>query len=153
MAKLQKATLDPSKISGYCGRLKCCLRYEDHTYRDLSRRLPKKRTRVKTAHGEGIVVDVQILTQLVSIKADDGTVFAVPVEEIEILQQPPQPDRLRQAPSNRELDSGEQDKDDDFDDEDADLPDEAGDLGDAEQNKQDEQDEPDIDNQIDNPEQ
>ena len=88
MAKLQKATLDPSKISGYCGRLKCCLRYEDHTYRDLVRRLPRKRTRVKTAHGEGIVVDAQILTQLVSIKKDDGTVFAVPVDEIEILQPP-----------------------------------------------------------------
>jgi cell fate regulator YaaT (PSP1 superfamily) len=96
MAKLQKATLDPAKISGYCGRLKCCLRYEDHTYRDLVKRLPRKRTRVKTAHGEGIVVDAQILTQLVSIKADDGTVFAVPVEEIEIIQMPqqgPVPDR------------------------------------------------------------
>jgi cell fate regulator YaaT (PSP1 superfamily) len=89
MAKLQKATLDPSKISGYCGRLKCCLRYEDHTYRDLVRRLPRRKTRVKTAHGEGIVVDAQILTQIVSIRTDDGTVFAVPVEEIEIIQPPP----------------------------------------------------------------
>ena len=88
MAKLQKATLDPSKISGYCGRLKCCLRYEDHTYRDLNRRLPKRRCRVRTPQGEGIVIDAQVLTQLVSIKADDGTVFAVSVEEIEILLQP-----------------------------------------------------------------
>ena len=150
MAKLQKATLDPSKISGYCGRLKCCLRYEDHTYRDLSRRLPKKRTRVKTAHGEGIVIDVQILTQLVTIKADDGTVFAVPVEEIEILQQPTRPDRAKQAPSDRGADADEQDYDDDFEGEDADLPDEAGDLGDAEQDKQDE---PDRDNEPDNLEQ
>jgi cell fate regulator YaaT (PSP1 superfamily) len=88
MAKLQKATLDPSKISGYCGRLKCCLRYEDHTYRELAKRLPRKRTRVKTSHGEGIVVDTQVLTQLVSIKTDDGTVLAVPVEEIEIIELP-----------------------------------------------------------------
>jgi len=88
MAKLQKATLDPSKISGYCGRLKCCLRYEDHTYRELVRRLPRKRTRVKTSQGEGFVVDAQVLTQLVSIRADDGTVFAVPVDEIEIIQLP-----------------------------------------------------------------
>jgi len=88
MAKLQKATLDPSKISGYCGRLKCCLRYEDHTYRELAKRLPKKKSRVRTSHGEGIVIDCQILTQLVSVKTDDGTVFAVPVEEIEIIQQP-----------------------------------------------------------------
>jgi len=98
MAKLQKATLDPAKISGYCGRLKCCLRYEDHTYRELVKRLPRKRMRVKTSHGEGTVVDTQILTQLVSIRTDDGTVFAVPVEEIEILQQQPtQPDSGRQA--------------------------------------------------------
>jgi cell fate regulator YaaT (PSP1 superfamily) len=88
MAKLQKATLDPSKISGYCGRLKCCLRYEDHTYRDLAKRLPHKKARVKTSQGEGIVIDAQVLTQLVSIRADDGNVFAVPVEDVQILQQP-----------------------------------------------------------------
>jgi len=95
MAKLQKATLDPSKISGYCGRLKCCLRYEDHTYRELAKRLPRRKARVKTAQGEGIVVDTQVLTQLVSIRTDDGTVFAVPVEEIQIIAQPagkPEPD-------------------------------------------------------------
>jgi cell fate regulator YaaT (PSP1 superfamily) len=150
MAKLQKATLDPSKISGYCGRLKCCLRYEDHTYRDLSRRLPKKRTRVKTAHGEGIVVDVQILTQLVTIRADDGTVFAVPVEEIEILQLPPRPERTVDTAPSHKLETDERSYGDDFDDEDADLPDEAPDLGDAEE---DEQDEPAGDNETDNTEQ
>lgn len=88
MAKLQKATLDPAKISGYCGRLKCCLRYEDHTYRDLARKLPRKKSRVKTSQGEGIVIDAQVLTQLVTIRTDDGTVFAVPIEEVEILQMP-----------------------------------------------------------------
>jgi cell fate regulator YaaT (PSP1 superfamily) len=102
MAKLQKATLDPAKISGYCGRLKCCLRYEDHTYRDLVKRLPRKRTRVKTPHGEGTVVDTQILTQLVSIRTDDGNVFAVPVEEIEIIQSPPgQPDFDKQGETDQ----------------------------------------------------
>jgi cell fate regulator YaaT (PSP1 superfamily) len=117
MAKLQKATLDPAKISGYCGRLKCCLRYEDHTYRELSRRLPRKRTRVKTSHGEGIVVNTQILTQLVSIKSDDGKVFAVPVEEIEILELPSrQPDREKPDKSTEEQVS-EESNFDDFDDE------------------------------------
>ncbi|MHC4337639.1 MAG: PSP1 domain-containing protein [Planctomycetota bacterium] len=57
MAKMQKATLDPAKISGYCGRLKCCLRYEDKTYTELKERLPKKNTKVKTARGEGKVVE------------------------------------------------------------------------------------------------
>lgn len=114
MAKLQKATLDPSKISGYCGRLKCCLRYEDHTYRELVRKLPRKRTRVRTAHGEGYVVDVQVLTQLVSIKADDGTVFAVPVDEIEIIQLPTGQPKMEKAglPEEQEQFADEENIDD-----------------------------------------
>jgi cell fate regulator YaaT (PSP1 superfamily) len=85
MAKMQKATLDPSKISGYCGRLKCCLRYEDKTYTELKKNLPKKNSIVKTKYGQGKVVDTQILTQLVMIEHDDGTKIAVPVEELEII--------------------------------------------------------------------
>src|SRR4030042_1449603 len=85
MAKLQKATLDPSKISGYCGRLKCCLRYEDITYTELKKNLPKKNTIVKSKDGQGKVVDTHILTQLVMIEQADGTKIAVPVEEIEII--------------------------------------------------------------------
>ena len=85
MAKMQKATLDPAKISGYCGRLKCCLRYEDDNYTDLKKRLPKKNARVKTKKGEGKVVDTQILTQLVMIEYQSGERIAAPVEEIEII--------------------------------------------------------------------
>jgi cell fate regulator YaaT (PSP1 superfamily) len=85
MAKMQKATLDPAKISGYCGRLKCCLRYEDDTYTDLKKRLPKKNTRVKTKQGQGKVVDTQILTQLVMIEYQSGERIAAPVEEVEII--------------------------------------------------------------------
>ena len=85
MAKMQKATLDPAKISGYCGRLKCCLRYEDETYTDLKKRLPKKNTKVKTKHGQGKVVDTQILTQLVMVEYQSGERIATPVEEIEII--------------------------------------------------------------------
>ena len=85
MAKMQKATLDPSKISGYCGRLKCCLRYEDKTYTELKKNLPKKNAAVKTNHGKGKVIDTHILTQLVMVEHDDGTKVAVPVEEIELI--------------------------------------------------------------------
>ena len=85
MAKLQKATLDPSKISGHCGRLKCCLRYEDDTYRDLKERLPKKNALVKTPHGEGKVVGVQILTQLVVVQDERGDREVFPVEEIQVI--------------------------------------------------------------------
>jgi len=85
MAKMQKATLDPAKISGYCGRLKCCLRYEDETYTDLKKRLPKKNTRVQTQKGQGRVVDTQILTQLVMVEYESGEKIATPVEDIEII--------------------------------------------------------------------
>jgi cell fate regulator YaaT (PSP1 superfamily) len=87
MAKMQKATLDPAKISGYCGRLKCCLRYEDKNYTELKKRLPKKNTRVKTEQGRGKVVDTQILTQLVMVEYESGERKAVGVDDIEILPQ------------------------------------------------------------------
>jgi cell fate regulator YaaT (PSP1 superfamily) len=85
MAKMQKATLDPSKISGYCGRLKCCLRYEDKTYTELKKNLPKKNTKVRTKHGEGKVVDTQILTQLVVVEYESGEKAALGVDEIEVI--------------------------------------------------------------------
>jgi cell fate regulator YaaT (PSP1 superfamily) len=82
-AKVQKATLDPAKISGRCGRLMCCLRYEDETYEDLRKRLPRKHSRVRTANGEAWVLDGQILTQLVLVEYDNGNQAAVPMESIE----------------------------------------------------------------------
>ncbi len=88
MAKMQKATLDPSKISGYCGRLKCCLRYEDKTYTELKKRLPKKSAKVKTKYGEGKVIDTQILTQLVMVELSDGQKISVAFEELEVLSSP-----------------------------------------------------------------
>lgn len=82
-AKTQKATLDPLKISGRCGRLMCCLRYEDETYDDLKKRLPHRKTRVGTPDGPGIVLDSKILVQLVLVKLEeDGRQVAVPVEEL-----------------------------------------------------------------------
>ncbi len=82
MAKMQKATLDPSKISGRCGRLMCCLRYEDDSYRDLKKRLPKKSIWVRTEELIGKVVDVQILTQLVKLQLPDRTFAVIANEEI-----------------------------------------------------------------------
>ena len=87
MAKMQKATLDPAKISGYCGRLKCCLRYEDKTYTELKKRLPKKNATVQTKQGRGRVIDTQILTQLVVVEYESGERKAVGVDEIEVVPQ------------------------------------------------------------------
>ena len=82
-AKQQKATLDPLKISGRCGRLMCCLRYEDQTYKQLKANLPHRKTRVGTADGPGIVIDGKILTQLVLVELDHShNRIAVPLEEL-----------------------------------------------------------------------
>ena len=82
-AKQQKQTLDPKKISGRCGRLMCCLRYEDQTYRELKKNLPHKKTRVGTAEGPGLVLDGKILTQLVMVELEhDKRRIAVPIEEL-----------------------------------------------------------------------
>ncbi|MEN6662571.1 MAG: regulatory iron-sulfur-containing complex subunit RicT [Phycisphaerae bacterium] len=82
MAKTQKASLDPTKISGRCGRLMCCMRYEDDTYEDLRKLLPKRKTFVRTAEVFGKVLDGQILSQMVLLALPDGTQLAVPNESI-----------------------------------------------------------------------
>ena len=85
-AKVQKATLDPAKISGRCGRLMCCLRYEDKTYEDLRKCLPNRQSRVMTEDGIGTVLSTQILTQLALVKVDDALqAAAYPIENIRVL--------------------------------------------------------------------
>jgi len=81
MAKNQKATLDPSKISGRCGRLMCCLRFEDATYEELRRELPPRDARVRTPEGEGRVMDHDILRQLVKVEMDDDRQLVMPVRQ------------------------------------------------------------------------
>jgi cell fate regulator YaaT (PSP1 superfamily) len=96
-AKQQKATLDPLKISGRCGRLMCCLRYEDTTYRELKANLPHRKTRVGTLEGPGIVLSGQILTQLVLVRLEaDDREIAVPVEELMDPDECPAPGEYRQ---------------------------------------------------------
>ncbi|MEX0886142.1 MAG: regulatory iron-sulfur-containing complex subunit RicT [Phycisphaeraceae bacterium] len=85
-AKVQKATLDPLKISGRCGRLMCCLRYEDETYEDLRKRLPHRKTLVETQDGPGEVLDTQILTQLVLVRVGHAPPQAYPLEEVRVLE-------------------------------------------------------------------
>ncbi len=82
MAKVQKATLDPGQVSGRCGRLKCCLRFEHIGYEELDKLLPRNGKRIETQHGDGVVINRQILTQLVQIRTDDDKIIAVVVEDI-----------------------------------------------------------------------
>jgi cell fate regulator YaaT (PSP1 superfamily) len=71
MAKLQKATLDPAKISGRCGRLKCCLRYEYDTYEELQRELPPPGSQIVTESGRATVLHQEILSQQLLIQTED----------------------------------------------------------------------------------
>ena len=98
MAKLQKSTLDPSKVSGRCGRLRCCLRYEHFGYEELAGRLPRLGSRVATDDGEATVIDRQILTQLVMVRTDDNRIFSVPLDEIRAFDLPLPPPMPPPAP-------------------------------------------------------
>lgn len=72
MAKLQKATLDPNKISGRCGRLKCCLRYEYDTYEDHRRELPPIGATVITKNGTARVLSQELLAKKLVVVFEDG---------------------------------------------------------------------------------
>ena len=72
MAKLQKATLDPNKISGRCGRLKCCLRYEYDTYEQHRRELPPIGAMVITKNGTGKVISQELLARKLVVVFQDG---------------------------------------------------------------------------------
>jgi cell fate regulator YaaT (PSP1 superfamily) len=71
MAKLQKATLDPTKISGRCGRLKCCLRYEYDTYEQLQKDLPPVGADVITSGGRARVLAQEILASQLLVETED----------------------------------------------------------------------------------
>jgi cell fate regulator YaaT (PSP1 superfamily) len=82
MAKLQKSTLDPSKISGRCGRLKCCLRFEQDVYEEFQALLPPVGSRVLTRKGQGRVLAQEVLARRLLIEFEDGLRLPVPATEI-----------------------------------------------------------------------
>lgn len=83
MAKLQKATLDPTKISGRCGRLKCCLRYEYDTYVELKKSLPPIGAEVSTEKfGVGRVIGHEIVAEQALIETTDRRRMLLHVSEI-----------------------------------------------------------------------
>lgn len=89
MAKLQKATLDPAKISGRCGRLKCCLRYEFDQYEELLEKLPPIGSFVQTTSGRAKVVGHEILAQKVLLEGPDGTRKLCSLDKIVAVETPP----------------------------------------------------------------
>jgi cell fate regulator YaaT (PSP1 superfamily) len=82
MAKLQKSTLDPAKISGRCGRLKCCLRFEQEVYEEFQQQLPSPGTRVLTQKGQGRVLAQEILARKLLVEFEDGRRIVIRADEV-----------------------------------------------------------------------
>ena len=77
MAKNQRLPLNPTKISGICGRLMCCLSYEHALYKELLKSLPKEGKTIATSDGKGKVIDVDPLRRLVTVELEDGRIQRV----------------------------------------------------------------------------
>lgn len=103
MAKLQKATLDPSKISGRCGRLKCCLRYEFDTYRSLASELPAVGSEILTREGTVSVLAQDILAGHLMVETEDRRRILIPREDVIKVTRKPQDGgtKKKRQPSQR----------------------------------------------------
>jgi len=90
MAKLQNLSLSPTKLNGLCGKIMCCIAYENETYQEHIALLPKINTKVITKKGEGIVIYNNILEKKVTVKLnnDDGKYVEFPLEEIKKYDEP-----------------------------------------------------------------
>lgn len=89
MAKEQGLSLNPVKISGTCGRLMCCLKYEQEAYQDLLRTTPKVNALVSTPEGKGIVIDQNLLTRKLTVRLDkdpDAAPKVFKVDEVKVLR-------------------------------------------------------------------
>lgn len=84
MAKEQGLSLNPSKISGTCGRLMCCLKYEQNAYEHLEKLTPKNGSYVDTPEGRGTVVDVSLLTGKLKVALDDSDGLPVTVHRDDV---------------------------------------------------------------------
>ena len=82
MAKDQGLSLNPSKISGACGRLMCCLQYEHQTYKELSQSMPKLGRNVQTPGGLGKVMQSNIIKQTVLVRLEDESMLTYSIEEL-----------------------------------------------------------------------
>jgi cell fate regulator YaaT (PSP1 superfamily) len=92
MAREQGLALNPSRLAGMCGRLKCCLKYEYATYVELKRALPNLGKRVESVKGEGKVIRQNILNQTVMIQLEsDGTIVEATLDDLVDARRPKEP--------------------------------------------------------------
>ncbi|MEA5050813.1 MAG: stage 0 sporulation family protein [Oscillospiraceae bacterium] len=105
MAKEQGKSLNPTKISGTCGRLMCCLKYEQNVYDEMLKVIPRNGTIVRTADGEGIVVEANVLKAQVRVRLNDNTDAApkfYDVADITVIGKRPPQGKAPRPPKNDE---------------------------------------------------
>jgi cell fate regulator YaaT (PSP1 superfamily) len=96
MAKQQNLPLSPMEISGVCGRLLCCLAYENDFYGEVKKRLPRKGSTVQTPQGVGKVISVNVLQESVEVKLENEVTGTFTLEELESPPKSPErPSRKR----------------------------------------------------------
>lgn len=103
MAKEQNLSLNPTKISGVCGRLMCCLKYEQDNYEQTRKRMPKVGKEVITPDGNGVVWDLNIIKETVRVrlqKGDSSELKDFPMDEVQRIGVPAQP--RKEAPAEGE---------------------------------------------------
>ena len=93
MAKNQGMALNPSKISGVCGRLMCCLQYEHENYKVLVKNLPRVNSHIQTPDGPGRVLKNEILEQRVVVLLEDASILTYPISELPKLMNPQNPQK------------------------------------------------------------
>ena len=90
MAKTQNLSLNPTKISGTCGRLMCCLKYEQDAYEELVKNAPKVDSYVETPEGTGTITEINLLRQKAKVRLEtrggDPVVSYFPLEEIQFIK-------------------------------------------------------------------
>ncbi|MCO8123228.1 signal peptidase [Stieleria sp. TO1_6] len=97
MAKLQRSTLDPTKISGRCGRLKCCLRYEFETYEALAAELPPVGAEILTREGAATVLAQDILSQQLMVRTEDKRRILIAADLVVRVTKSPPPPKPRKS--------------------------------------------------------
>lgn len=89
MAKEQNLSLNPTKVSGSCGRLMCCLKYEENVYEEKLKRLPNIGAIVKTPDGKGEVIGIETLKETIKVKFEDGDITnykKYKIEEVKVIK-------------------------------------------------------------------
>lgn len=101
MAKEQNLSLNPQKISGCCGRLMCCLRYEYEAYKEVNSRAPKVGAKIEIPDGIAKVTEINVPLERITLQLEDGKTFRVPLEEMEVVGEGKRPNRISQEVFDR----------------------------------------------------